>query len=386
MQNTVNEIKKVKNAKKAESRLEEDFRKPAENYAAKVLLVLQHNGETIDESSLRLCANINRFAGRAGAERSAVIFGSCNPEALKLLGKYGVTRVHSVTGSPDNYYSPEQRVNVVVELAESLKPDLLILPGTLQGREMAPLLAYRLEAGFAADCLELGCRDGKTEAVLKVYSGQYQMLCEFSSAPNVILMADVNPGVIEPDGREEAEIITLSTAGLAQGAAPIPGHNAPSHNTPGHSARGHNAEPALQVVDTFYLPAAELDIAEADIVLGIGRGVQTREDFRLMQDLASAIGAPLGGSRPAVDAGWLNFRQQIGQTGRIIAPELYLAVGISGAQQHISGVEKAKIIAINTDPQAPILRLADLGVVGDFQEVVPLVIRKLQDIRKEGLQ
>lgn len=344
----------------------------------KILLVLQHNSTVIDDSSLGLCANINKFARQMGAETEAVVFGSCPEEALKSLGNYGVSRVYQAAGTKDNFYAPEQRVEAILELFASFKPTrkptLLALPGTLQSREIAPLLAYRLEAGFVTGCVELGCREGKTEALLNVYNGQYQMLCEFTGSPNVVLMADVNRGAIESFDREEAEIVSLLLTGRGlELTAELVGE--PTMPV---------GEPTMQVVETFYLPAAELDISEADIVVGIGRGVQTREDFRLMQELAASIGAPVGGSRPAVDAGWLNFEQQIGQTGRIIAPELYLAAGISGAQQHISGVEKAKIIAINNDPQAPILRLADLGAVGDFQAVVPLLLQKLKPSRKEG--
>lgn len=356
MQNTVQNIE------------QKTVKTPEKKPVQKILLVLQHHSGDIAGPSLRLCADINRFARQVDAETEAVLFGSCPEETLKSLGNYGIARVYPVTGSTDNFYSPEQRVDALLKLVAVLNPTLLILPGTLQGREMAPLLAYRLEAGFVAGCVEIGCREGKTEALLNVYNGQYQMLCEFTGSPNVVLMADVNHGATEPGGPEEAEIVTiLSTGGMEL---------APSHDT----------EPTRQVVETFYLPATELDIAEADIVVGIGRGVQTREDFRLMQELAASIGAPVGGSRPAVDAGWLGFEQQIGQTGRIISPEVYLAAGISGAQQHISGVEKAKIIAINNDPQAPILRLADLGAVGDFKAVVPLLLQKLRHSRKEGPQ
>lgn len=351
----------------------------------KILLILQHNSTEIDHSSLRLCANIKKFARQMGAKTEAVVFGSCREEALKSLGNYGISRVYQAAGSKDNFYAPERRVEAILELFASFKPTrkptLLALPGTLQGREIAPLLACRLEAGFVDGCVELGCREGKTEALLNVYNGQYQMLCEFTGSPNVVLMADVNRGAIESFDREEAEIVSLLLTGRGlELTAEQVGEAKIQVGEPATQV----GEPTMQVVETFYLPAAELDIAEADIVVGIGRGVQSREDFRLMQELAASIGAPVGGSRPAVDAGWLRFEQQIGQTGRIIAPELYLAAGISGAQQHISGVEKAKIIAINNDPQAPILRLADLGAVGDFQAVVPLLLQKLKPSRKEG--
>lgn len=220
------------------------------------------------------------------------------------------------------------------------------------------MLASKLEAGLVSDCVMIHCGDGKTEAVLNVYNDQYQMVCELNDSPNVLVMADVNSGPIEPAGLEEAEIIELVKA-------------------------GPDVEPAMSVMETFFVPAEEMEISEAEMVIGVGRGVKDREELRMVADLAGAVGAQVGGTRPAVDAGLIPFAKQIGQTGRIISPNVYLAVGISGARQHILGVEKGKIVAINNDPQAPIFRLADLGVVGDFKEILPVLVRKLREVEVE---
>lgn len=323
------------------------------------LLVLQHNGEDISEPSLRLCTNISRSVGSSGCEITALVFGSCGEDALNSLSKFGIRKIYQAPGVAEDFYSPETRSTRVLELAATLGPSLIILPGNLQGREIAPLVAAKLEAGYVTECQEVIRCDEAIEVVLSVYGGQYQTICELSGNYNVVVMADINCGAIELDGSEKVEII------------PFTAEIGPD-------------KPVLKVLETFRLPATELDIGEADIVVGIGRGVETQADYSMMQELAGAIGAPIGGTRPAVDAGWIPFEKQIGQTGRIVAPELYVSAGISGAVQHITGVEKAKIIAINNDPQAPVLRLADLGVMGDFKAVVPLVVRKLQAIRKEG--
>ena len=326
----------------------------------KLLLLIEHNGEDLTEASRRLCANTVRSAGQAAGEIKAVIIGLCREEALKSLGSLGINKVYLVQGTTEEFYSPDQRIKTVLELIAEAKPSLILLTDTLQGRETAPLLALKLEGGFVSDCVQFKLEDHRTEVVLNIYSGQYQRICELTGGCNVIVMADVQCGEINGTS-EEAEIHTLT-------------------------APAKTGEAALKLLEVFSLPAAELEIGEAEVVVGIGRGVETPEDWALMQELALAVKAPIGGTRPAVDAGWIPFIKQIGQTGRIIAPELYLAVGISGAQQHISGVEKAKILAINNDPQAPILRLADLGVVGDFREIVPLLVSKLHEIGKEGKQ
>lgn len=324
----------------------------------KLLLILEHNGEDLTEAPWRLCVNTIRSVGQATEEINAVIFGSCREEALKSLGSLGIKKVYLAPGSNEEFYSPEQRLIKVLELITAEKPSLILLPNTLQGREIAPLLALKLEGGFVFDCVQLKLEEQITEVVLNIYSGQYQRVCELTGRCNVILMADVQCGHFNGSTRE-AEVITLAVT-------------------------EKTGEPALKLLETFSLPATELDIGEADVVVGVGRGVETQEDWELMQKLALTVKAPIGGTRPAVDSGWIPFVKQIGQTGRIIAPELYIAAGISGAQQHISGVEKAKIVAINNDPQAPILRLADLGVVGDFKEIVPILTHKLQEIGKEG--
>lgn len=316
---------------------------------------MEHNGEEISAASLRMCTNINRSGA---GDMAAVVFGDCPAEALKALGGYGVREIYPAPGKPADFYSPEQRLEPLTQLIAAAGPAAVILPGTLAGRELAPLLAVRLDAGLVTDCLQLHNRQGSLVAVLSIYGGQYQEICEFSGRLQVILMADVNCGAVDP--AVAGDPVITAAAGSQTGS-----------------------EPVLKVLETFQVPAEELDIGEADIVVGIGRGVETREDYGQMVELAGAIGAPIGGTRPAVDAAWITFERQIGQTGRIIAPELYVAAGISGAVQHITGVEKAKIVAINNDPQAPILRLADLGVVGDYRAIVPLVSEKLRAAGKE---
>lgn len=324
-----------------------------------ILLVLEQNGEAIAGSSLRLCENLSRLTGQACPDVAAVFFGPYGTGALKYLGRYGVRKIYHAPGTADDYYSPEQRVKIVLELVATLGSSLILLPASRQSREAAPLLAFKLNAGLVSDCVQIRSETGKTEAVLNIYNGQYQMVCELLDNPNVIVMTDIRCGAVEPAGAAEAEVFQIASAGSV-------------------------GEPAVSLLDRFSVPAEELDISEADIVVGVGRGVTDEEGLRQVEELAAVVGAPVGGTRPAVDAGLLAFAKQIGQTGRVIAPGFYLAIGISGAQQHISGVEKAKIIAINNDPRAPIFRLADLGAVGDFRKVLPVLVRKLREVEKEG--
>ncbi|BAF58778.1 electron transfer flavoprotein, alpha subunit [Pelotomaculum thermopropionicum SI] len=325
----------------------------------KILLVLDQNGEGIDEPSLNLCTSVKRFARRPADRVEAVLFGPCQASLSRLLGGYGVRRVYQAPGPAGYFYSPERRAKQVLELAEAIKPSLIVLPGTVSGREIAPLLALKLEAGLVSDCVQLSFEGGKTEAVVSVYNGRYQMVCEFTGSPNVVLMADVDCGEAETDNFGDAEVVLLDDPGF-------------------------HGKPALEVLEAYGVPAGEIDIGEADVVVGIGGGIKTAEDFKMMKELAAALGAAVGGTRAAVDAGWIPRAGQIGQTGRAIAPLLYLAAGVSGAPQHISGVKKGKIVAVNCDPQAPVFDLAALGAVGDFREIVPLLIQKLRRGKGRG--
>ncbi len=330
------------------------------------LLVLQLQDDDLAESSRRLCACFGRNAAKLGVEMDTVVFGAGWEGVPEFLGQYGISQIFQVAGSTADYYSPEARVGIITELVREQGYELIILPDSLASREAAPNLALSLDAGLVSDCVEANFRHGITEVTTNVYNGQYQIIYELTGKRSVLVMADINPGAVEPAGQGAAQVVGLAGSGVPAG-----------------SVGAEEQEFSLQLLDTFFLPAQELDIGEADFIVGIGRGVQSA-DYQLVQNLAAAIGAPIGGSRPAVDAGLISFNQQIGQTGRLVSPEMYFALGISGAAQHISGIQTGKIIAVNTDPQAPILRLADLGVIGDFREIVPLLLRKMRQIREEG--
>lgn len=323
----------------------------------RILLVLEHNGKDIAPSSLGLCANLGKLTGRTGGEAAAVLFGPRAGKALEQLSGCGIGKVFLAQGPEDQYYSAEQRAAVLLELTASWRPALIMLPGGLQGRETAPLLAHGLDAGLLSGCVQVKMDGEKTEAVVNVYNGQYQMVCEMTGSLNVLVMADVNCGPAKPGLPAEIEAVEL--------------------------AAGAGGEPSLILLETFDVPAAEMDIGEADIVVGAGRGVKSRHGLSLVAELAGTAGATLGGTRPAVDAGWISPDRQIGQTGRSINPVLYLAVGVSGAQQHISGVAGGKIAAINNDPGAPVFRVADLGAVGDFEKILPPLTQKLRSLGRD---
>lgn len=318
------------------------------------LLILEQKDGQITRPSLHLCARLQGFPGWSGVSVTAMIFGACPAESLKKLGDLGIQSLYQVEGKEPA--DTETRLQMILNIVREHNFLLVILPGTWRGRELAPGLAAKLDAGVVADCEWINYSD-RLELVVQAYNRQYQHIIELTGQHKVVLMTDVDPGAMEPIVPVECILNTVS-APIIDGSV-------------------------RQILGTYYVPAAQLDIGEADIIIGIGRGVEDKDDLNLVQELASALGATLAGSRPAVDAGLIPFNRQIGQTGRIVAPQLYIALGISGATQHISGVTEAKIIAVNNDPQAPILRLADLAVIGDLRKVVPLLTKLLRQ-NKEG--
>lgn len=326
------------------------------------LVILEHNEQGITAPSLRLMARLQGFRDRSRVKTAALIIGTCQRDWLKTLGAYGIEKAYQVEGAG----SCEKEIwpQAVLKLIREEQISLVILPGTPACRELVPGLAAHLEAGVVADCHELSLLGDSLEASIGVYGGQYQLNVKLEGKHNFILMSDIDPGAFEPASAvESAPAIECSLRAVT---VPV------------------SERPAVRVLQTYYLPPAELDIDEADVVVGIGRGVQTWEDLEMVREFTAALGATLAGSRPAVDAGFIPFARQIGQTGRLIEPVIYIAIGISGAPQHITGVSEAKIVAINNDPQAPILRLADLGITGDLRKVIPLLTKRIKQL-KEGL-
>ncbi|MEN6461743.1 MAG: electron transfer flavoprotein subunit alpha/FixB family protein [Syntrophomonas sp.] len=318
----------------------------------KCLVILEGNNNELAAASLRLMARLRRFSGRSEARIVAAGFGGDEaPQILRTCGGYGLEEMYQVEGVIAN--DPKTWIPAIIDLIHEQQISLIILPGTPIGRELAPNLAVQLDAGIVANCQEIIFSQDGLEAVVEAYNKQYQFITSLEGIQNVVIMSDIDPGMVEPLDEKECALtkINAQNAGMSD----------------------------VKIMETYYLPAGELDIAEAERIVGIGRGVENRADLEQVLELATVVDAAIAGTRPAVDAGHIPFSRQIGQTGRIVAPQLYFAMGISGAPQHITGVIDAKIVAINNDPKAPILRLADLGVVGDFREIVPCLVKRLKE-------
>jgi electron transfer flavoprotein alpha subunit len=265
-------------------------------------------------------------------------------------GRFGAKTLYV---APLSGYTTEGATAAMKAAADQAQASIVLLGGTSNGRDLAPRLGARLNAGVASDVDRLEWTDGKLRARRPVYSGKAFATVDVTGTPAI---ATTRPNAFPA---EEA----------GSGAAAVVELSAP-------------AEGAAKVVETRTPEAGELSIAEADIIVSGGRGLKEAANFSHVRDLAHAIGGAVGASRATVDAGWIDHQHQVGQTGRVVSPNLYIAAGISGAIQHLAGMSSSKhIVAINKDPEAPIFRIADLGVVGDLFTILPALTEEVKQAK-----
>ena len=288
-----------------------------------------------------------RLAEAAGGD--LVAFAG-DAAAAEEAGRFGAKKLY-VAALPA--YTTEAFTSALAQVVSEVQPNVLLLPGTSNGRDLAPRLAARLNAGVASDVDRLEWTDGRLRARRPVYSGKAFATVDVTSTP---AMATTRPNAFPPEetGGGAAEVVNV----------------------------GADTGDRVKVLETKTPEAGELSIAEADIIVSGGRGLKEAANFSYIRDLAHAIGGAVGASRATVDAGWIDHQHQVGQTGRVVSPNLYIAAGVSGAIQHLAGMSSSKhIIAINKDPEAPIFRVADLGVVGDLFQILPALTEEVKKAR-----
>jgi len=285
-----------------------------------------------------------KLAEAAGGDLTA--FAS-DKSAADDAGRYGAKKLFVAGGGG---YNTETYTAAMQAAIAQASPSIVLFGGTSNGRDLAPRLAARLDAGVASDVDRLEWAGGKLKARRPVYSGKAFATVEVSSVP-AIATTRINAFPAEESGAGAAEVVEVS--------AP--------------------ADSKAKVVETKVTESGELSIVEADIIVSGGRGLKEGANFSLIRDLAHAIGGAVGASRATVDAGWIDHQHQVGQTGRVVSPNLYIAAGVSGAIQHLAGMSSSKhIVAINKDPEAPIFRVADFGVVGDLFTILPALTEEVK--------
>ena len=294
-----------------------------------------------------------RLADASGKQLAALFVGASCPGSADAA-KYGADLIFTAESPTLAFYSSDAFASVLADTVKAKGATILLAASTAVGKDVAPRAAARLGAGYAADVTGLAMVDGKLQAQRPVYAGKAFATTSFSSA---IQVATTRPNVFP--------MTEKPGAGAAE-AVPVPA-----------------GDFKAVVKEILAKAGGKVDLTEANIIVSGGRGMKDGANFKILEELADALGGVVGASRAAVDADWgLPHSMQVGQTGKVVSPTLYIACGISGAIQHIAGMSGSKfIVAINKDPEAPIFKLADYGIVGDLFEVVPELTKAAKALR-----
>ena len=312
-----------------------------------IAVFLETRDGKIKKSSIEALSEAGRRAGDLGVAAAAVLVGDSVAGLAPGAFAAGASKVYLLEDPILAAYSSQACAAALAGFAEKEKPLGLFFAATAMGRDLAPRVAARLGAAMASDCTRIEAKDGTLVFTRPIYAGKALLSLTLQSSPllatlrpNIFPVADVPP--------VQGEVVKIAVA------------------VPEAAAKG-------RVVEVIKEESGEIDVTEADVVVSGGRGLKGPEAFALLRDLAAVFPrAAVGASRSAVDSGWIGHQHQVGQTGKTVSPNLYVAVGISGAIQHLAGMSSSKVIvAVNKDPEAPIFKVADYGIVGDLFEVTP---------------
>ncbi len=312
--------------------------------------------------SFELLGKAKELAKALNTTVSAVLCGYNVASLADELGEYGADTVVLIDDPALSEYTTEPYAQAMFGVIDYFKPEIVLYGATTIGRDLAPRVSARVHTGLTADCtrLEIDPETGRLLMTRPAFGGNLMatIICP-DFRPQ---MATVRPGVMQRAERVEG-----------RRARVLPFNLKIEHN-----------DCFVEVLDVIKKMNEAVDISEAKILVSGGRGMGSKENFRMLYDLADALGGRVAASRAAVDAGWADKEMQVGQTGKTVRPKLYIAVGISGAIQHLAGMEESEvIIAINRDETAPIFNVADYGVVGDLNKVVPMLTEKIRALKEE---
>lgn len=323
-----------------------------------VWVFAEQRGGHLNRVSVELLGKAQELAKQLNDKVSAVLIGHHVADLADTLIQFGADIVHLSDGEIFSNYRSESYSYVFDELITAYKPSILLMGATHIGRDLAPRVSRRTGSGLTADCTELSIEpeEGILLQTRPAFGGNVMAtIANRFSRPQ---MATVRPGVME----------LLSTPGK-EGVVIA------------HDSKVTEAQVRTKILEFVKEESPHVDLSKAKIIVAGGRGVNDLAGFGLLQELASALGAEIAGTRVAVEAGWISASNQVGQTGVTVRPELYIACGVSGAIQHRAGMMDSRfIVAINKDPYAPIFKIADWGIVGDLVDIVPELTKQLQTL------
>jgi electron transfer flavoprotein alpha subunit len=323
----------------------------------KILVITEQRDGKWNKVSFETLAAAQQIAREAGGGLSAAVVGKQIDALAAEMSGYQLDEVHSIQHDLLEKYTPDGYTIALRRLIEQTKPDLVLLPHTYQVRDFAPKLAASLQKGMIGDCIGHRYEGGKLTFVRQMFQGR--------TNADVVFLGDAPWVASFQAGAYRADLAAKHASGKAP-VSPFAVELQPSQL---------RAKP----LELFREAKQAVDLTQAPILVSVGRGIKAPENIPLAEKLAKALGGELCASRPICDEGWLPMDRQIGSSGQTVAPKLYLALGISGAIQHVVGMKGSRTIAaINKDQNAPIFEVADFGVVGDLFEIVPALIEELE--------
>ncbi|MEQ2128623.1 electron transfer flavoprotein subunit alpha/FixB family protein [Caldanaerobacter subterraneus KAk] len=313
--------------------------------------------------SLEILGEARRLADKKDVKACAVLVGYEVKGLAEELIKYGADVVYVIDHPLLKNYTTDAYTKVICDLANSLKPEVILYGATYIGRDLAPRIAARMQTGLTADCTALDIdENGLLLQIRPAFGGN--LIATIICPERRPQMATVRPGVMKKalmDEGRRGEVIEIK---------PVI----------------EEKDIRTEIISIIKEARQKVNLEEADIIVSGGRGVGGPEGFKLIEELAEVLGGVVGASRAAVEAGWISSDHQVGQTGKTVRPKLYIACGISGAIQHIAGMGGAKtIVAINKNPDAPIFKIADYGIVGDLFKVIPALIEEIKEAKKKAM-
>ena len=308
----------------------------------------QRNGE-IKKIAFENLTIAKKLGADLGSNIVAVLIGNSVSGLAGELEKYGADKVLTYQDANLENYNSEGYAKIVADAINDTQADVVIFGATAMGKDLAPRVAAKVNGSVATDVISVAAEDGDLKVIRPVYAGKVRTTVKLTAKIKILT---IRPNIYLPEENPASASVEEKTADIGDFKA---------------------------VIKEIIAGAKDkLDVTEADIIVSGGRGMKGPENYHLIEALAQKLGAATGASRAAVDAGWRPYDEQVGQTGKTVSPSLYIAVGISGAIQHLAGMSSSKyIVAINKDPDAPIFKVADYGIVGDLFEVVPKMTEAL---------
>lgn len=320
-----------------------------------VLVIAETQGNGFKKAAFEIITEARKVSDSNQGQVVALAIGANIKESAAVLGEYGADKVIVLDESSLENYQAELYKAAVVKVAKENSPDVMLFSATITGKDLAPRVAAALDTTIVSDCTGLFVDSGKISVERPLYAGKVIAKVELSGSPQI---ASLRPNVFDAVKSNEGGLAAVEEM-------PLP-----------------SIQTRVQTVEVNKTGGDKLDVADADIIVTGGRGLRDADSFKLVEELAQSLNGAVGATRAVVDSGWRPHDEQVGQTGKVVSPNLYFMCGASGSIQHWAGMSGSRcIVAINKDEAAPIMGRADYGIVGDVFEILPALKEEIKKLR-----